>query len=162
MTHLWSPSTGHFYHPAIHGDTVPGDAVEVGERRYRELLDGQGEGRKIRAGKNGRPELAPLPRVTVELLVARATTAIKAEARRRILEIASLERQANDNAEIAIEAYAGSAGPDLEAALDRRLKINAIRSASNVAEATIAGWATPALTAFDATAPMWWPEWSDR
>jgi hypothetical protein len=159
--HLWSPSTGHFYHAEIHADTVPGDAQPITDRRHRELLEGQGQGRKIRAGKSGKPELTPATRATRELLLKRAIFDIKAEARRRILATASLERQANDAASIAIEAYCG-AGTDLEGALERRAKIDAIRTASNLVEATIADWASAALTAFDAGAATWWPEWSDR
>jgi hypothetical protein len=157
--HLWSPSTGHFYHAELHGEAVPDDAIAITDRRHRELLEGQGKGRKIRLGSGGKPELSPAPRATRELLLERAIADIKIEARRRILAVASLERQSNDNALMAI------ATPDpaeLAGARARRARIDALRAASNLAEATIADWASAALTAFDATAATWWPEWSDR
>lgn len=160
--HLWSPSTGHFYHAGLlisHGDAVPADAIPITDRRHRELLEGQGQGRTIRAGRSGKPELTPAPRATRELLLERAIADIKIEARRRILAIASLERQSNDNALMATATgYAG----ELAAAQSRRARIDALRAASNLAEATIADWASAALTAFDAAAATWWPEWSDR
>lgn len=159
--HLWSPSTGHFYHVGVHGDAVPGDAIAITDRRHRELLEGQGQGRKIRASKSGKPELTPAPRATRELLLERAIADIKIEARRRILAVANLERQSNDNTLFALRATDLS-DTELGAALQRRTRINALRAASNLAEATIADWASAALTAFDATAATWWPEWSDR
>lgn len=160
--HLWSPSTGHFYHLGVHGNAVPTDAIPVTDRRHRELLDGQGQGRAIRAGKSGKPELAPAPRATRELLLGRAIADIKVEARRRILVVASLERQSNDNALFALRATDGSTDTELAGALNRRVRINALRAGSNLLEAKIADWAPAALTAFDATAATWWPEWSDR
>jgi hypothetical protein len=115
--HLWSPSTGHFYRADVYGDGIPADALAITDHRYRELLDGQGQGRKIRAGKSGKPELTPAPRATRELLLKRAIADIKVQARRRILAVASLERQSNDNALMAI----ATANPaDLAAAHARR------------------------------------------
>jgi len=105
--------------------------------------------------------LTPAPRATRELLLKRAIVDIKAEARRRILAVASLERQSNDNTLFALRATDLS-DTELAGALNRRMRINALRAASNLAEATIADWAPAALTAFDATAATWWPEWSDR
>jgi len=158
---LWSPSTHHFYHASLHGAAVPADAVAITPRRHRELLDGQTAGRAIMLGKSGKPELARVRKPTSGQLLATDVAAIKAEARRRILAVASLERQINDNALIAMPAGKPATG-ELDGALDRRAKIDAIRAASNLTEATIADWAPAALTAFDATAATWWPEWSDR
>lgn len=147
----YSATTGGFYHAAIHGDALPTDAVMISEARHRELLDAQAAGRRIIAGARGRPELATERAPTKAQLLTRATAAIKAEARRRILAIASLERQANDNAAIALHSA------EFDAACTRRAAIDAIRAASNALEARIASWSAASLTAFDAGADTHWP-----
>ncbi len=147
----YSATTGGFYHAAIHGDALPADAVVISEARHRELLDAQAAGRRIVAGAKGRPELATERAPTKAQLLERATAAIKAEARRRILAIAGLERQANDNAAIALHST------EFDAACTRRAAIDAVRAASNALEARIASWSAASLTAFDAGAEAHWP-----
>lgn len=152
---FYSPSTGGFYDPAIHRD-VPTDAVAISRERYGELLAARSAGKLIASDRTGRP-IVKARRFTVDELRQRAIAAVKAEARRRILAVASLERQANDAASIAIEAFAG-AGTDLEGALDRRIRIDAIRAASNAIEAQIARMPAANLTDFD---PSTHPNWPD-
>jgi len=72
----YAASTGGFYHPDIHGDSIPEDAVKITAKQHQALLDGQAAGKQIVAGKNGKPRLAE---VTPDLLGA-----CKAEARQRL------------------------------------------------------------------------------
>ena len=152
---FFSPSTGGFYDPAIHR-TRPADAVRITKARHAELIAARSVGKSIAADAKGRPVIKSV-RLSLDQLRDRAVTAIKAEARRRILAVASLERQANDNAEIAIEAFAGAA-TDLAGALDRRARINAIRTASNAIEAIVARMPASNLAAFDPSSHSLWPE----
>ncbi|CAO99377.1 DUF4376 domain-containing protein (plasmid) [Azospirillum brasilense] len=52
---LYAASTGGFYDRAIHGDTVPADAVEITDEEYAALFDGQSLGQRIVPGQDGRP-----------------------------------------------------------------------------------------------------------
>jgi len=90
-----------------------------------------------------------------------ATRMVKSEARRRILAIASLERQANDNAAIALTGSAWAQSPEATAARDRRTRIDAIRAASNAIEAVIARMPAANLKAFDASTHPLWPSETD-
>lgn len=152
---FFSPSTGGFYDPAINRD-MPADAVRISRERHGELIAARAEGKVIVPDRRGRPMIRE-PRIGADLLRARAVASVKAEARRRILAVASLERQANDNADIAIEAFAGAA-TDIGGALDRRASINAIRSASNAIEEQVARMPASNLTAFDPSSHPLWPE----
>ncbi|WCM29196.1 hypothetical protein NDN01_10050 [Sphingomonas sp. QA11] len=165
MSVRWSPADGHFYHADLHGEAIPADAVRVTRRRHAELLAGRAAGRAIVVGPNGRPELAPVRKPSVAQRRLWAVADIKAEARRRILTIASLERQANDNAAIATAAFQIATGTDglgdaiagaIEAAR-RRERIDTVRAASNALEQKIAAWSAAALSTFDAGADAHWP-----
>jgi hypothetical protein len=54
MIHF-SPSARGFFHPAIHVDTMPADAVPITNEEHAALLDGQARGAEIVAGPDGRP-----------------------------------------------------------------------------------------------------------
>lgn len=159
----WSPSTGAFYHSAVHAsDALPADAIEIGRARHRELREALAAGRAIVANDAGRPVLAPAARPNVAELRAAAVAAIKREARRRILAIAAPERQANDNAALALLALelagAGVIPSDLDeasAAGERRRRIDAIRAASNAIEVSIEAMDADVLGTFDAAAAAW-------
>ncbi|WP_294266402.1 hypothetical protein [uncultured Sphingomonas sp.] len=155
----WSASTGAFYRPSIHGEAIPDDAVAITDSRHAMLLEGQATGRTIIAGMVGRPELAPPRRIRVGELRTAAIAAVKGEAARRILAVASLERQSNDNALIALAALdpAIDRAP-IAAALDRRRRIDAIRAASDALETQLATWAAGALTDIDVAALAGWPK----
>lgn len=75
---LFSPTTHAFYDPAIHGDSVPNDVVEVTAERHAELLDGQTAGKRITAGADGLPMLADPPPLTIEQLAAQKRREIEA------------------------------------------------------------------------------------
>jgi len=88
MTIHYSPSTRGFYTTEIHGDNVPGDAVEVSGDQYAALMGGQASGQQISPGVGGVPELVDaqgpgplaqiaalesatmIPRVTREFMIA--------------------------------------------------------------------------------------------
>lgn len=54
----YSKQTGGFYLNDVHGDGIPGDAIEISEQRHLELLAGQSQGFEIVAGEDGAPVLA--------------------------------------------------------------------------------------------------------
>jgi hypothetical protein len=164
MEFFWSPSTDSFYHRDINAGGIPADAVAITRRRHAELLAGRSAGREVRAGAKGKPELAPLRKPTVDQLRGWAVLDVKREARRRILGIASLERQANDNAAIALrgmvpadEQPSPAQFAAISAAIERRHTIDAVRAASNAIEATIATMPAANLTNYDAAADPRWP-----
>jgi len=150
-----------FFHAATH-PTLPDDAVRISRLRHRQLLDAQAQGRTIVANDKGRPVLAPIVPPSLEQLRAQASAAVNAEAGRRILAVATLERQTNDNALIAQAALAVATGTPAPAglaeALARRAAIDAIRAASNRIAATIAQMPAANLTDYDATAERLWVE----
>lgn len=155
----WSPGTGQFYHIERNAGSMPDDAVIITHGRHAELLAGQGAGRRIIAGQDGRPQLAPLRKPTAGALRGLAIADTKREAARRITAIASIEKQSNDNALIALAALTPDAerAGALAAAIDRRRRIDAIRSGSDAIEARIASWSAAALARFDPADPALWP-----
>ena len=61
MTITYSPSTRGFYTSEIHGENVPSDVVEVSAEAYAALMAGQAQGKEIRPGDGGAPELVDAP-----------------------------------------------------------------------------------------------------
>jgi len=53
----FSATTNSFFHPAIHGDAMPDDALEITHEQYQALLDGQSAGKLISHDQAGRPVL---------------------------------------------------------------------------------------------------------
>jgi len=157
----YSAARGGFFHAATH-PTLPDDAVRIARLRHRQLLDAQAQGRTIVANDKGRPVLAPIVPPSLEQLRAQASAAVNAEAGRRILAVATLERQTNDNALIAQAALAAATGTPAPAglaeALARRAAIDAIRAASNRIAATIEQMPAANLADYDATAQRLWVE----
>ncbi|MEG3182124.1 hypothetical protein [Sphingomonas sp. LT1P40] len=153
---FFSATTGGFYDPAVN-TAIPTDAVRVTRHRHAELLAARSAGQRIVADAKGRPQIRPV-KVTLDQHRAAAVRAVKDEARRRILAIASLERQANDNAALALAAGFIELSTEGLAARDRRVRINAIRAASNAIEAIITTMPASNLTAFDAAAHPLWPK----
>jgi phage FluMu protein gp41 len=157
----YSAARGGFFDAAMHAD-LPEDAVRIPRLRHRQLMDAQAQGRRIVANDKGRPVLAPIVPPSLEQLRAQASAAVNVEAARRILTIATLERQTNDNAVIAQAALAAATGTatpaGLAQALARRAAIDAVRAASNRIAATIAQMPAANLTDFDATVLRLWGE----
>lgn len=76
---LYSKITSGFYDTAIHGDSIPEDAVEITETEYSALLDGQSAGKVITSDASGMPILSDPPKATPAQMWER----IKAERDRR-------------------------------------------------------------------------------
>ena len=74
---FYSPLKNGFYDPAIHGDNIPADAVEITDTEHQALLDGQSAGKLIQADIEGRPTLADRPPPTPEQIVAQYTGAVQ-------------------------------------------------------------------------------------
>lgn len=144
----FSASSMGFYTRAVHGEAVPDDAVRISHLRHAELLSAQANGRTIAIGQGGKPVIAPAPKDTIENLRTRAVNRIGDEARRRILGVASLEQQSNDNALMAIAALDGNA-QDAAMARARRRSIDALRTRSNELVALVGRMTRGALEAFN-------------
>lgn len=67
---FYSKSTGGFYVREIHGDNIPGDAVEITEAEHAALLEGQAQGKRIVDDENGRPILQDPPPPNPEQIMA--------------------------------------------------------------------------------------------
>lgn len=152
----WSPSTGFFYRADLHGDSMPADVVKVTNKRHAELLDGQGLGRAIIADEKGNPTLDAPAKASRNSLLSSTTYAIKEEARARIIAVATIERQVNDAAAIALNT------DEADAARDRLTKVNEVRAASNAAEQGLDDMSVDALEAFNAADNSLWPDWSAK
>jgi len=146
MDIFFSPSVHAFFTPALHGEAMPADAVAISGEEHRALIEGQSQGRAIACDDDGRPCLAPVPRVTLAQLRARAVARTKREAARRIEAIAPLWQQLNDS----------RAHPQLPEVEARFAAIDAVRAASNAIETKIAGLSAASLAALDiANHPLW-------
>lgn len=158
---FFSPSAGGFFDTTIHGFMVPVDAISITTEEHQRLLAAQAEGKRICADAQGRPQAVAEPAPDLAALRSRAIRLARTAARRRILAIAPLERQSNDNADIALQALqiaqAGHTTIDTAAAIDRRARIDLVRAASNQLEAAIAGMNARALAQLDPAAPSHWP-----
>ena len=74
---FYSKSTGGFYTREIHGDNIPGDAVEITEAEHAALIEAQSQGKRIVADENGYPILQDPPPPTAEQIVAKYTAAVQ-------------------------------------------------------------------------------------
>lgn len=152
---FYSPSRRGFFSRRHHGRHVPRDRVPITEARHAELLEAQAAGSEIIPGADGAPE-ARLPAMTVERAIAGA----RSEARRRILRVASLERQSNDNAAIALaalqEATLGDMTVDFVSAVRRRERIENLRDVCATVEARIQRLAPAELLSFNPADDAHW------
>ena len=128
----YSPTTGGFYHAQVHADR-PADAIAVSKSRHAALIAAQESGCRIEM-IDGAPTAVPPAQPGADVARSRAVAVIRAEAQRRILAIASIERQSNDNAALAIAALSGHLSDQAAAALERRVAIDAVRAASDAIE----------------------------
>lgn len=161
MSLFYSASRAGFFDDRIHLD-LPSDAQPITTKQHADLLAAQSAGSRIEPDENGRP-IARKTIIEIDTRRALAIGEVKFEARRRILALATLEQQTNDNAVIA-QAALGSTGIDVKVdpaalakALARRAAIDAIRSASDPLEAEISTMNTRTLSAFDVTTNANWP-----
>lgn len=84
MEIFYSSVTGGFYKVEIHGDLIPEDAVEISSADYQVLIDGQGQGGRIKPDVNGYPflEFPPEPtdaarRSTAKIIIDRQAGAAR-------------------------------------------------------------------------------------
>jgi hypothetical protein len=75
---FYSAQTAGFYDPAIHGDNIPTDAVQITAEQHAELIAGQSAGQIIAPDADGRPVLVDPPAPTPEQVLATYTAAIEA------------------------------------------------------------------------------------
>lgn len=75
---LFAKSTNGFYSISIHApEQIPTDAVEISDKDYALLLEGQASGKQIAADEKGRPFLQTPPPPTVAEIIATYTGAIQ-------------------------------------------------------------------------------------
>ncbi|WP_162094760.1 phage tail assembly chaperone [Pseudomonas chlororaphis] len=67
---LYSKVNKGFYDREFHGNDIPADAVEITEEHYKNLLNGQDEGKQISADENGYPMLIDPPPPPPEFFAA--------------------------------------------------------------------------------------------
>ena len=79
---FYSKTTGGFYDPAINGDDMPEDRVEISQENYANLLEGQSSGKVITADADGNPVLTDPKPLTNDELKAQC----KDEAKLRLAE----------------------------------------------------------------------------
>lgn len=151
----YSPATGGFYDKRIH-TAIPDDAVTVTAATHARLMRAQARGMAIVA-RDGKPRLARPADRPVATQREDALAAIDGAARARILRIASLAQQSNDNAALAIAALTGALSDEAAAALDRRTRIEAVRIAARIIRAHLADADAATLAAFDAADSSYWP-----
>lgn len=150
---LFSPSTRGFYREDIHGKNVPADAIKITTKQHREFVLAQSQGHTIVTTPAG--PVVRYAHTDRDAVLAAATKRVKNEARRRILRIASLARQANDNAALALAALGEGDSTVSAAARERRHKIDAVREASNRIESALEGYTVSELAAFNAATAAW-------
>jgi len=157
---FYSPSTGGFYTTDLHGEAMPADVVKISDRKHALLLEAQGDGATIVASAKGPIAKMPVQSRGEQLVVNRRQ--VKREARRRILAVATLERQSNDNAALALAALQAATEIgmtiDVAPAIERRRQVDAIRAASNAIELELENMPTGELVAFRASQSAAWPK----
>ena len=163
---FYSAETGAFYDPQIHGVFLPLDCVPVTRARHAQLLDDQANGAIITAGKDGGPSTQFPKDASLPELRERSCRAINAEARRRIVAIADLAAQSNDNADIAmLTGLANRSEHDcamLSKALARRLAINAVRDSGQALKSKIRRTSKDGLHKLQIADDSHWPAQFER
>jgi len=155
MDYFWCSERGGFI-PDDGSMEIPKGAAKVSEAKHAQLMAAQGKGARISThAKTGKPVATPFAHTPES-----AGAVIRMEARRRILALASLEQQSNDNAQIALHAlqiaHGGSSTIDAVSAINRRTKIDAIRARSNQLEAALPAMSAADLAAFDPSDDSHW------
>ena len=98
----FSKSTGGFYDTAIHGSSIPDDAVEISDQQHAALLEGQSQGQIISADSDGNPVLITQEGPTLEMSIGSLVRQIDADADR--IYTAALGSRATEYAEAEAQA----------------------------------------------------------
>ena len=158
----FSPENGSFYDPVVHGVFLPTDCIAVTRKRHRELLDEQGKGAQITVGKAGKPVAKYPDDATLAELRKQKAIQINGEARLRILAIADIPMQSNDNAAIAmfngISGLSDDERETLSGALARRVAINAVLRSAKVLKNSLRRMNKSILQEMQIDDPAFWPE----
>jgi hypothetical protein len=154
----YSPSTRGFYDSEVH-EEIPSDGVALTRTQYEALLAAQAGGKTI-VMSGGTPVAAAPPAPTLAQARAVAVARMRAEGARRMLVVAPMWRQSNDNGLIAMAAYQIASEDvttiDIASALQRRGAIDVLRARGDQLEATIAAMTEAQLAAFDPTLDSHW------
>ncbi len=132
-----------FFDSAIHGDTVPANAIEITPARHAELLNAQAIGKEIYADEDGRPRYRQR-QIDADEIRANLVAAIRDEAARRINAVSPVWRQMNDQRQ---PSKAGAA---------RFAQIDAIRAVSQRLEAELTATPDNLLSQFSPSRPDHW------
>jgi hypothetical protein len=65
----YSPSTNGFYHPEIHGNAIPSDAVEITDAVYNEVCANRPANKVLASDENGYPILIDTPAADLSLTI---------------------------------------------------------------------------------------------
>lgn len=146
MAIFFSPSTSGFHDDRL--GAIPRDAHKISPHRHRELMKGQAIGKRIVAGRDGQPVLVDRIEQSAETIRAGLIAGVRREAARRIEAISPQWRQLNDLREPS------------EPGAERFARIDSIRAASALIEATADQAPAEALAAFPIRENLLWPEFA--
>lgn len=86
---FYSGSTRAFYSPAIHGNDMPSDVVQITQEQYEQLLAAQTEGKQIVPDSDGRP-MAIEPTLDPQAIIRAQIVALESQVTQRRLREAVL------------------------------------------------------------------------
>lgn len=144
---FYSPTAGGFYTREIHGDSIPGDAVEITEAEHAALIEGQSQGKRIVVDESGRPVLVdppPVPAAERRATAKRAVDQAAGNARARYVSAGQLVEEEYRLALQQTQAWrdAGSPADQVPAAIQDwadAAGITAEQAATSI-EQTAAAW----------------------
>ena len=67
MAYFYSSSTKGFYHSDINGDNIPSDSIEITDDEYKDLLNGNRQGKLISSNSEGTPVLIDVPNISTNI-----------------------------------------------------------------------------------------------
>lgn len=115
MPKFYSPQTGAFYAPEIHGANMPSDVVEITDQQHADLMAGQSSGKRITPDGRGRPVLTDPPLTPTADRRANAKRAIDQEAgnaRARFVSAGQFQAEEYLQAEQSARAWVDAGRPE--------------------------------------------------